>query len=122
MILNAILQPIVHWCFSRHLSMDKIAIKFPVMRPAFDEYKDLLNKTSADDYQNTTLRAELNGIYYNFTGFIQDQNLTVDQDYDLMFDCNYRSIAHGLMRHDNGSIAKFIITDTKPIQSKLDKQ
>ena len=125
--------PAITMCYPSYLSMNKTSLKYAVMRPAFDEYKNLLKNASKDDYYNGTIQEELESIYYNFISFILNQNLTIAQFYDLMFDYEFspgsslflhnstskaiRVSIYGLRRYEDGSIDEFSITDTKPIIS-----
>ena len=127
--------PAITVCYPRYLSMNKTALKYPEMRPAFDKYKDILKNVSKDDYYDPTIQSELSSIYDNFRSFVDNQNLTVAQHYELMFDYRFpagsslflnnvtsramKVTMFGLRRYEDGSIDEFNTSDTNPIQSRL---
>lgn len=124
--------PSITICYPYYLSMKKAAEKYPIVRPTFDKYKDLLKNVSNDDYYNRTFQEELNSIYYKIKSNL---DLNVAKDYDLMFDNKFESgsslflgnythygielTTNGLRRYENGTVEDFSIKDTDPIQSKI---
>lgn len=133
--------PAVTICYPKYLSMAKVAQKYPQLAPDLEEYKNILANASQDDYYSGTLQRKLNWNVYRekFENFISKQNLSIAEYYDLMFDYKlpsrltfsgsalfprlvYNAIEvtfYGIRRYPNGSIARFDVSDTNPIQTKF---
>ena len=77
--------PAITICYPFSLSMERVAQKYPDLRPKFEEYKNSLKNESEFDNKNTTNNnTDFNRLYTeDFVKYIEEQNLMATQLFEL---------------------------------------
>ena len=119
-----------------------MASKYPEMKPKFDKYKDMLRNVTEDDYNNKTFQTDINKILLDFVKLVnklrKNNNLTVAQNHDLMFDFKFEANTNvfiyehitsaisiqviGRRRYANGSVQHFVHHSKNPVQTFQDNR
>jgi len=77
--------PAITICYPRFISMEKMVKLYPEVRPAYDEYQNIINSANETDYDNEDLKKKLEDIYKNnFTRLNKHFDIPVYQLFDDM--------------------------------------
>ena len=113
--------PGITLCIPAMVSMERMADKFPELRPLFDEYKNRMKNISENDYKNKTFVNEINDLYEINFNTLSNQKSKIKDLFDLSINFLHghfiQTQVNGMRLYSNGSVSEFETDDTTPVQS-----